>query len=72
MENVRNIEDQTFNNRKKRSYFVPKSNCQSVKFFTENLSAIEMKKTHYKTLINKFVYLGLSILELTKTVIYML
>ena len=37
-------------------------------FFTENLLAIKMRKT--QTLINKPVYLGLSILDLSKTVIY--
>ena len=38
------------------------------KFFTENLLAREMKKT--QILINKAVYLGLSMLHLSKTVMY--
>ena len=42
----------------------PKSH--TTKFFTENLLVIEMKKI--KTLINKQVYLGLSILELSKII----
>ena len=40
----------------------------TTKFFTENLLAIEMRKT--QILMNKPVYLGLSILDLSKTVIY--
>ena len=39
-------------------------NYHSAKFFTEYLSAIEMKKT--QILLNKLVYSGLSILELSK------
>ena len=39
-------------------------NYRTTKFFTENLFAIEMKKT--EILMNKPVYLGLSILELSK------
>ena len=35
-------------------------------FFTENLPAIEMKRTHI--ILNKPVYLGLSILEMSKIV----
>ena len=37
-------------------------------FFTENLFVIEMKKT--EILMNKRVYLGLSILELSKILMY--
>ena len=36
--------------------------------FTENLLAIEMKQT--QILINKIVYLGLSILEISKVVMH--
>ena len=46
---------------KTRNYFVAESNYHTFKFFTENLLAIEMKKP---------VYLGLSILDLSKTVMY--
>ena len=40
----------------------------TAKFFTENLLVIEMKKNQIH--INKPLYLQLSILELSKTVIY--
>ena len=43
-------------------------NYHAAKFFTENLLAIETKKT--QILVNKLVYLGLSILELSKILIY--
>ena len=36
--------------------------------FTENLLAVEMKRT--QILINKIVYLGLSILEISKVVMH--
>ena len=39
-------------------------NYHTTKFFSENLLALEMKKT--EILMNKSVYLGLSILELSK------
>ena len=44
------------------------SNNHSIKFFTESLLAIEMRKT--QIFLNKLVYLGLSILELSKIVMY--
>ena len=37
-------------------------------FFIENLLAIEIRKT--QILMNKHVYLGLSMLDLSKTVMY--
>ena len=40
----------------------------TIKFFTENLLAIEMRKT--LIFMNKSVYLGLSILDLSETVMY--
>ena len=43
-------------------------NYHSTKFFTKNLLAIEMKKT--EIFVNRPVYLGLSVLELSKIVIY--
>ena len=43
-------------------------NYHSTKFFTENLLAIEMRKT--QIFMNKPEYLVLSILELSKIVIY--
>ena len=54
--------------KRKRNYLVSESNYHTTKFFTENLLAIEMKKT--PVLMNKPVYLLLSILDLSKTVMY--
>ena len=53
---------------KRRDYFVSQPNYQTTKFFTENLLATEMRKT--QTLMNKLVYLGLLILDLSKTAMY--
>ena len=44
------------------------SNYHTTKFFTESLLAIEMKKT--QTLMTKPVYLGLSVLEFSKILMY--
>ena len=43
-------------------------NYHTTKWFSENLLALEMKKTKLK--MNKPVYLGLSILEISKTLMY--
>ena len=43
-------------------------NYHTTKSFTENLLTIEIKKA--ETLMNKPVYLGLSILELSKILMY--
>ena len=53
---------------RRRNYLVSEPNYHTTKFFTETLLAIEMKKT--EILMNKPVYLGLSILELSKILIY--
>ena len=53
---------------RRRNYLVSESNYHTTKFFTENLLAIEMRKT--QILMNKPVYLGLSILDLSKPVMY--
>ena len=47
---------------------VSEPNYHSKKFFKENLLARDMRKT--QILMNKPVYLGLSILDLSKTVMY--
>ena len=49
---------------RRRNYLVSELNYHTAKFFIENLSAIEMKKT--EILMNKPVYLELSILESSK------
>ena len=53
---------------KRRNYLVSESKYHISKFLTENLLAIEMKNT--QKLMNMLVYLGLSILDLSKTVKY--
>ena len=65
MENVRKYRDiKLVVTERRRNYLVPEPNYHTTKFFAENLLAIEMKKT--EILMNKSVYLGLSILELSK------
>ena len=53
---------------RRRDYFVPEPNFHTTKFFTENVLAIEMKKT--ELLMNKPAYLELLILELSKVLAY--
>ena len=50
----------------RRNYLVSEPNHHTTKIFTENLLAIEIKKT--EILMNRPVYLGLSILRLSKIV----
>ena len=46
MEDVRKYRDiNLVTTEKRRNYLVSESNCHTTKFFTENLLAIEMKKT---------------------------
>ena len=52
----------------KRSKLISEPNYHATKWFSENLLAIEMKKTKVK--INKPVYLGMSILDISKTLMY--
>ena len=69
MENVRKHRDiKLVTTERRRNYLVSEPNYQTKKFFTENLLAIEMKKT--EILINKPVCLELSILELSKILMY--
>ena len=61
---LENIEILNFPHQKKRrNYSVSEPNFHTTKFFTENLLAMEMKKT--EILMNKPVHLGLSTLELS-------
>ena len=53
---------------RRRNYLVSEPNYHTTKFFTENVKAIDMKKT--EILMNKPVHLGLSILELSKMLMY--
>ena len=52
----------------RRNQLVSEPNYQTTKWFSENLLAIEMKKIKVK--MNKPVYLGFSILEISKTLMY--
>ena len=53
---------------KRRNQLVSGPNYHAIKRFSENLAAIEMKKIKVK--INKPIYLGLSILEISKILMY--
>ena len=53
---------------KSGNYLVSKPNFHTKRFFSGNLLAIEMRRT--EILLNKPVYLHLSILESTKIVMY--
>ena len=69
VENVRNHKDvKLVTTDKRRNQLVSEPNYHTTKWFSENLLAIEMKKTKVKT--NKPVYLGLSILEISKALMY--
>ena len=69
MENVRKHRDNKLvTTDKRRNQLVTEPNYHAIKSFSENLLAIEMKKTKVK--MNKPIYLGLSILEISKIVMY--
>ena len=69
MENVRKHRDiKLITTGRRRNYLLSQPNYRTTKFFKENLLALEMKKT--EILMNKPVCLGLSILELSKTLMY--
>ena len=53
---------------RRRNYLVSEPNYHTTKFFTEILLTIEIRKT--QILMNKPVYLGLSILDVSKTVMF--
>ena len=69
MENVRKHRDiKLATADRRRNQLVSEPNYHTTKWFSENLLAIEMKKAKVK--INKPVYLGLPILEISKTLMY--
>ena len=79
MENVRKNRDIKLATTEKRiNYLVSEPNYHTTKFFTENVLATEIKKITTKIqkeqqteiLMNRPVYLGLSILELREILIY--
>ena len=51
---------------RRRNYLVSELNYQTIRFFTENALAMGMRKT--RIIMNKPVYLSLSISDLSKTV----
>ena len=53
---------------KRRNHLASEPNYHTPKYFSESLTAIEMKKTKVK--MNKPIYLGMSILDVTKTLMY--
>ena len=69
MENIRKHRDiKLVITDKKRSKLVSEPNYHTINLISEDLSIIEIKKTKVK--MNKPIYLGLSILEISKTLMY--
>ena len=69
MENVRKHRDiKLVTTDKRRNQLVSEPNYHTTNWFSENLLAIEMRKTEVK--MNKPVYLGMSTLDISKTLIY--
>ena len=69
MENVKKQSDiKLVTTNKRRNQLVSEPNYHTTKWFSEKLLEIEMKKTKVK--MNKPIYLGLSILEISKTLMY--
>ena len=69
VENVRKHRDiKLVTTKRRKNYSVSEPNYHTTKFFTEHLLAIKIEKT--EILMNKPVYLGLSILELSKILMY--
>ena len=69
MENVRNHRDiKLVTTDERRNELVSEPNYHTAKYFSENLLAIKMRKTKIK--MNKPVYLGQAILDISKTLMY--
>ena len=69
MENVRKHRDiKLVTTDKRRNLLVSEPDYHTRKYFSEKWLAIELKKIKVK--MNKPVYLGLSILEISKTLMY--
>ena len=69
MENIRNrIDVRLVTNEKELEKLVKKPNFDRINIFTEDLLAVHMKKTTIK--LHKPIYLGMSILDLSKTLMY--
>ena len=69
MENVRNHRDiKLVTTDRRRNQLASEPNYNTTKCFSENLMAIGMKKIKVK--MNKPIYLGMSILDISKTLMY--
>ena len=69
MENVRNrVNIKLVNDREKAKNLTAKPNFKHLNIFCEELIAVHMKKTNL--IFNKPVYLGMCILDLSKTIMY--
>ena len=69
MENIRNrVNIKLINDRDKAKKFTSKPNFKHLNIFCEELIAIHMKKTSLT--MNKPIYLGMCILDLSKTIMY--
>ena len=69
MENIRNrVNVKLVNSEEKARKLIAKPNYNSCKIFSENLISVHMKKTGLY--MNKPVYLGACILDLSKTIMY--
>ena len=69
MENVRKYRDiKLVTTNKRRNQLVSEPNYQTTKWFLKDLLALEMKKKKVK--MNNPVYLGLSIFEISKILMY--
>ena len=69
MENIRNrVDVKLINSQERLRKLTAKPNFRSLKIFSENLVSVHMKKT--SLLMNKPVYLGMCILDLSKTIMY--
>ena len=69
MENVRKHRDiKSVTTDKGRNKLASEPNYHTTKYFSENLMAIEIQKTKVK--MNKPIYLGMSIWDVSKTLMY--
>ena len=69
MENIRNrVDVRLVNDKKCLQKLTTKPNFNHLTIFDENLAAVRMKRT--KLLFNKPVYCGMTILDISKTLIY--
>ena len=69
VENVRKHRDiKLLTNNIRRNQLVSEPNYHTTKYISENVLVIEMKKTEVK--MNKPIYLGMSILDTSKTLMY--